>query len=134
VGYKPKRYKLTWADGDLEGLEVVMKPASLGEMLNAEKLRDLAAEGASIAQLEPLFRWFAGMLVSWNVEDDDDQPVPATYEGVLTQDVDLIYAIVGEFTSRVTQAPPPLPDVSPPGGTEAEASLRLASSSRSLAS
>lgn len=134
MGYKAKRYRLVWEDGDLEGLEVVMKPASLGQMLDMQKLQDVKpGEGVSLEELEPLFRWFAGLLISWNVEDDDDQPVPATYEGVLTQDPALVNGIIAEFSKRVTDVDPTSLAGSKPG-PPAEASLDLAASSRSLAS
>lgn len=112
MGYKPKRYKLTWADGDLEGLEVLMRPATLGQMMEAQKMRDLADPDSGVtdmAAMEPVFRWLAEMLISWNVEDDDDQPVPATYEGIIAQDPDLIFGILNEFQQRITRVPRPLP-------------------------
>jgi len=144
VGYKPKRtlYKLHFENPDLEGLEVVTRSVSmeglvkllgLAEGFEAADERQLTAE--DMAKVEELLRLFARMLVEWNVEDDDDQPVPANYEGLASQDFAFVLEIITAAGAGLMQAPPPLPGSSgngqPPTGPE---SLDLASSSTALPS
>ena len=82
-----------------------------------------------------MFAQFAALLVSWNVEDDDGAPVPATLEGVLTQEPAFVQSVIRMWVENITQAPPPLPGGSRSGGTSAaESTLGLAASSRSLPS
>ena len=135
AGYKPKRtvYKLDFSATEYAGLEVAVRAGSIGDILG---LQELASAGEMTAEeARQLFAGFAALLVSWNVEDDDDKPVPATYEGVASQEPDFVKVIVTAFFANVAGAPPPLPGASDSGTTSAEVSTAaLASSSRSLRS
>jgi hypothetical protein len=135
VGYKPKRtvYKLDFSETEYAGLEVAMRAGSIDALLG---LQELADQGQMTAdEAKKMFAGFAGLLESWNVEDDDDRPVPATYEGVASQEPGFIGAIVRAFFANVAAAPPPLPGGSLSGGTSAaESTLGLDAASRSLQS
>ena len=81
TGYKPKRtvYKLDFSATEYAGLEVAMRAGSLGALLD---LQELSEQGTLTAdEARQMFAGFAELLVSWNVEDEDDKPVPATYRG-----------------------------------------------------
>jgi hypothetical protein len=135
VGYKPKRtvYKLDFSDTEYAGLEVAVRAGSIGQLL---ALQELAGQEEMTAdEARQMFAGFAALLVSWNVEDDDDKPVPVTYEGVASQEPDFIKVIITAFYANVAGAPPPLPGASGSGGTSAaESTLGLAAASRSLPS
>src|ERR1700704_5773047 len=86
-GYKRKLYVLTWPDGhELAGLEVTTKGLPVKKLFELVQLSgQLTGEGdvaTKVAVADELFAGFAARLVSWNLEDDDDAPVPATLAGV----------------------------------------------------
>ena len=137
MGYKPKRtlYNLTFEDPELEGLKVTTKSLPVDSLLEMLELADQAdGEKPDMAAIEKLLGRFARVLVSWNVEEDDDTPVPATKEGLLGQDIDFLLQIITAWAKAMVQAPPPLPGASPSGATSPEESLQLASQSSSLPS
>lgn len=115
---EPRRYKLTF-DGDLEGLEVrvksltVRKFAEMGEATDAELLAMLA-----------------DALVEWNLEAEDGTPVPATLEGIESQDSNLITRLISAWRTALTSVPP----TSPLRSQNGAADLDLAALSRSLPS
>src|SRR5690349_8567016 len=91
-------YKLSFEDPSFDGLEVRAKSVPLGQILKLTKLagQDLKAldRDAQFEAVDEMLRMFAKALVSWNVEEQDpDNPdgpniaVPATYEGLQTQDI-----------------------------------------------
>ena len=135
MGYKPKRtiYKLDFSQTEYAGLEVAVRAGSIGDLL---ALQDLAGAGETTAEeARQMFAGFAALLVSWNVDDDNDKPVPTTYEGVASQEPDFIKTIVTAFFANVAGAPPPLPDGSNSGANSEGAPIPgLAESSRSLRS
>jgi hypothetical protein len=116
MGYKPTRtlYRLKFEDHP--GLEVVAKSTSVEKLMGlmglVEKVGDL--EEAEILSggfgvVEQVLRGFAGILHAWNVEDDDDTPVPATYEGLITQELGFVMEVVNAAVEAISTAPPPLP-------------------------
>ena len=134
-GYKPKRtvYKLDFSETEYAGLEVAVRAGSIGDLLGLQELAN--ADTMTAAEARKMFAGFAALLVSWNVEDDDDGPVPATYEGVASQEPDFIKAIVTAFFANVAGTPPPLPGASDSGATsEGVSTAGLAAASRSLRS
>lgn len=142
MGYKPKRtvYQLTFEDPDLEGLEVTTRRMSLQgfrdfiEMFEEVQSLKGAAPGnkAAMAIVDQFIAAFARVLVSWNVEDDDDRPVPPTAAAVAALDLDFVVQLTEAWITGMVQAPPPLPGGSSSGGTSAEElTLALAESSRS---
>ena len=130
VGFEPPSsgQKLDFSETAYAGLEVTMGALSLGELLDIQDLADEAAAGRAVRQL--LVK-FAGCLESWNVTRDG-KPVPATLEGVLSQNAVFVAAVVTAWARQMHEAPPPLPGGSPSGGSSAEEStLGLAGVSRS---
>lgn len=72
-----KLYHLTFEDPDLEGFECITKSISTGDFLEITGLAQ--AVQANPGESDILLRKFATALVSWNLEDEDDTPVPAVY-------------------------------------------------------
>lgn len=143
MGYKPKRtlYKLTFEDPDLAGLEVTARSISVDGLLGMIDMYE-QAQGVDAQKFTPedvklltdLFARFVKVLASWNIEDDDDQPVPMTVEGLQSLELDFVMQLIEAWISGMVQAPPPLPGSSSSGATSPEASLALASQSQSLES
>lgn len=130
MGYKAKKklYRLKFAAGhDLEGLEVTMASVSMGTLLELQEMGNRADEVAKdMNQFRGLVDTFAGSMIGWNLEDDFDQPVPTTAEGILAQDPDFIMAIILEWTKAISGVPDPLAAGSTSGGQSLEASLPMA--------
>jgi hypothetical protein len=91
---------------DLPGLEVVMRPISVGKLMDMAGMADGVKSGkASETDTLELFRLFAGRLVSWNLDGDDDKPVPADLDGVRSLDTDLFMQIFEGWFEGMTSAP-----------------------------
>lgn len=128
-GFRPKRkiYKLVFKTQDMAGLEVAMRPVSIESMMKMLKVADAAkSDSVSADEVGALFRRFSSALEHWNVEDDAGEPVPATYEGVATQDLDFVMAVFEAWFEAVMDVDPTSPGGSPSGGTSPEASLPMA--------
>lgn len=109
MGYRPKLkiYNLDFAGTEYEGLQVSVRGMTVGEELEL----DTKATG------DLVIRSLANILQSWNVEDGQGQPVPATFEGVCTQQGPMILAILNAVRQANSGVPDPLPETSPSGGT-----------------
>lgn len=128
-GYKRKTYKLKWPEGhELHGLEVVTKGLSVEATFEMATLAaGLSGDSATEVKVETanmLFAGFADRLVSWNLEEDDGTPVPATLAGVQDQDMGFMIALISTWMDAVSSVDTPLPQGSKPGPSMApEASL-----------
>jgi hypothetical protein len=131
VGYVRKRatYRLAFADGEFEGLEVVARSASVEAY---QRLADLATRELSsppsaddLAEIDHLYRAFAGVLVSWNLEEEDGTPVPATYDGLRSQDLPFAVAIVLAWMNAVAGVSRPLEMPSTDGALEASLPMEV---------
>lgn len=124
MGYKQKNkvYNLKFEDPDLEGLEVKMTSMTTGELMELTSLRDSKDIGSDA---EKMLRIFASHLRSWNLEEEDDTPVPATYEGILTQDFDFVSVIIDAWMEYVGDVKPDLKEQSNSGGTSLAESIPM---------
>ena len=77
---------------------------------------------------------FAGALVSWNLEDEDGEPIPADLAGVLSNDFDLNLELIGAWLDAASGAATPLGRPSTSGSPSLEASLPMDPLSPSQAS
>ena len=111
---------------DLPGLEVHMRSVSVGKLMDMAGLADEFKGGdADPAKVSELFTMFADRLVSWNLDGDDDKPVPADLAGVRSLDVDLFMAIFEGWFESIVSAPPPLQKPSANGSHPMEGSLPM---------
>jgi hypothetical protein len=81
-----------------------------------------------------VFEILGRSLVSWNLEDETGDAVPADFTGVSSQELDFVFAIVNAWIETISSVPPPLPPGSTSAAAAQEESLGLASSSSSLPS
>lgn len=115
---------------DYPGLIVRCRSGNLGQYLGIHEVA-----GDTPADLNPnlpegwgsvrrLTEAFAHVLVSWNycekVGDADPEPVPATAEGMLAMDYQMLLAIVNGWLGAVGGVPGPLDSGSGSGDTQPE--------------
>lgn len=137
MGYKPNLPGYTLQFADYPGLEVVTRRETVDGFMEivglAETLDGVTPEHArpeDLAMIGRLFDRFARVLVSWNLDDQDDQPVPANRKGLGSQDFQLISEIIEGWITAMSKAPPPLPNASSGGTNPAdplEASIPMTS-------
>ena len=140
MGYVRKRrvYRLRFEDEELDGLVVKVRSASVGRLLEFMRfLAGLSDDDLTTDDVEKfagLFESFAEVLQEWNVQDEAGEPVPATLEGVRSQDGDFVMDIMRVWFQAVTQPPAPLPATSSAGGPSAAPPLPMEPLSPSRAS
>lgn len=144
AGYRHQArvYKLTFED--YPGLEITTKSVSTGRLMKlmrmAVRLQDKDVSDASglteedAEAVDALFSGFAQALVSWNLEDEDGNPVPATKEGVYDQDFDFILSLINDWIGVVSGTPGDLGKGSNSGPQFPEVSLPMAPLSPSRSS
>jgi hypothetical protein len=117
-----KKYRLTFED--MPGLEVLAREPDLDQMFAMNEMGDVTAKTLDAAKMKALFVMFAGLLESWNVTRKGE-PVPATYEGIMTCSPGFIYKIVNALGKAVAEPDPTSPPASANG--ELEASIPMTS-------
>lgn len=154
MGYrkKAKTYNLNWAPGhELHGLEVSLRGLTVAKVFaigNSASAFTTDAKGALTTgsdATEDMFQTFAGCLQRWNLEDEDGTPIPATMEGIATQDFEFILELIVTWMEAVSSVTgnkageggeggdSPLPASSDSGLAALEASLPMEALSPSLA-
>lgn len=104
MGYKlPERTVLVKFEGsDYEGAEVRLSlKVKMGMYLEVQKLRESGDANG-------LFQFIGSIVKDWNLEDDDG-PLPPSYEGVLRlDDAGFINTLVEAWTKAATEVAAPL--------------------------
>jgi hypothetical protein len=146
VGFQLPRvtYTLDFTDTELDGLEVKARSAPLGMMLRlgsmvdeigaAPQTEDAEMVRGAMGKLQSLIEMYATVLASWNLEDEDGAPVPASVDGMLTLDPRHLMMIIKAWQQAVTAAPDPLSEPSSNGAPSEALSLPMEPLSASLAS
>jgi len=146
-----KVYKLVFEDLELAGLEVRAKGVPLGTFMElidlASVFDDMDEESMSpeeAGKIRQLFASFGDVLVSWNVEEPvldadgeetgETTPVPATIEGLYSQDIGFVFQIIQAWMGAIASVPAPLGQRSTDGAQSLEASMPMDVSSPSQAS
>lgn len=135
MGYvrKPKVYRLVFDDPDFEGLEIRMRSSvTTGQYLDIEEL--ISSGQRDRAAVERMFSVFADMLVDWNLEDDDGNPVPADLMALYSLDLGFVMSIIEAWTEVMVGVPAPLSNSSTGGDPLEEASIPMETLSGSRAS
>jgi hypothetical protein len=115
VGYRrqPTVYKLIFQE--YPGLEVTARSVSVEELLKITRVAAQMTAKPDDKQVAELFGWFAKRLVSWNLEDEDGKPVPATLDGLLGEEMGFVLKIIQAWVRAITGVSPPLPNGSSHG-------------------
>jgi len=129
MGHKrPKKvYRVEVDDGPDAGFWMRVRSVPTGQLMKIIEMSQSAT--TDTASAGRLFEAFAAALVEWNLEDDgpdgEDRPVPATLDGLYSQDFDFALDLVMRWQEAIAGVPPPLPGASSSGGTSLEASLPM---------
>ena len=126
MGFKREatHYKLKFEDPALQGLEVVAKALPLRDFFEINRLANDPNSDNETEQATIIFKKFAGALVSWNLEDENG-PVPATYEGVVDQELVFVNTIIQAWMEAIASVPKASNTTSNGGGTYQELSLPM---------
>lgn len=140
MGFKKakKRYRLTFEDPELAGLEVIMGSMSIGQMLDFQKVVNALQPGEkkdeAVQQkmVELTLERFAKSIISWNLEDEEGMPIPATLAGVQTQELDFIMPIITAWQEAIAGVDPKSQPSANGSGNFPEVSLPMETLSASL--
>lgn len=118
MGYKPRStiYTLDFGGTDWDGLEVRMRATKLGNLFGSasllgvmEKISDNALPSSEdMALALSQYELIAEHLVSWNIDADDDSPLPTTLDGLKALEVPLVMAISNTWQAAMQDVAPPL--------------------------
>lgn len=126
MGFKAKKklYKLIFADEDMAGLEVTMTSVPMGDLMKLQQL-DPKRAAQDPAEFRELLGIFAGAMLSWNLEDDNDQPIEIGVDSFLKQDINFIFEIISAWSTEVAGVSAPLDGGSTAGANALEASMQM---------
>jgi len=95
MGFRPKRtpLKLDFSGTEYEGLEITVRPLPQAVMLDIAA----ACDTWDIVTMRHMAATFTHAVESWNLEDDDGQPVAADADGLLSQDARFVSAVVQKW-------------------------------------
>jgi hypothetical protein len=138
MGYVRQRklYKLLFEDPDLAGLEVTTRSSSvdayqrIAQLSNRRVTNRPSAE--DLAEIEHLFEAFTAVLEGWNLEEPAGVPVPATLEGLKSQELPFVMMIILAWMDTVAGVTAPLGTPSRDGGQSLEESMPMEPLSSSL--
>ncbi|MGP3917689.1 hypothetical protein [Nonomuraea sp. 10N515B] len=138
---RARTVKLTWADGELQGLEIRARRVSIEQFFDLAPLIDGkfdVFDPQDREALRDLFMQFGKVLVSWNLEDEDEDgtstPIPCTAEEFMRQDPAFVREVLNAWAEAVSGVSAPLEQPSPGGEPFPEGSLPMEVLSPSLAS
>jgi len=127
MGFRePEQFAIIRGEDDYAGLEVrVRLNISLGFVFGIQRRMVSEIQG----EPEEAMREFGdAVLMEWNVEGRDGQPLPANGEGVLQGSVILLTTIIGAWVEAVKN--PPLASVSGSNGRPSTASASVGAARR----
>lgn len=112
MGFTPPRkvFTLDFTGTELEGFEVKVASADLNTFLGLLSLADKADAGGkeSLDAINSLFEGFARLVRSWNLDDEDGQPVPVGVEGLRTLELGQAMHVIRAWIAAVSDVPAPL--------------------------
>jgi hypothetical protein len=123
-------YKLRFEQPEMFGLVVRAHSIPVARVLELARAGVLGEQmeitPENLALVQDLFATFGDALVEWNLEEDDGTPVPATAEGVLSQDMDFVMLVVQAWLTGIMGVSAPLGGGSTSGAPFPEASIPMA--------
>jgi len=130
MGFKPEEthFVLKFEGSAFAGLEATVRELSTGELLDLAERFDTVKEKTGLAAAGPvkkLMEMVGDGLVEWNLTGRDDQPVSASYEGLVKQPLRLSLAIAGAWAQAMGGIEAPLPTGSSDGETSLEPSIPM---------
>lgn len=127
---KPKNIVLQFDETtEYAGFECTISGMNLGEYMEVLRLDEVTT-----GVLDSQVKRFADSLISWNLEDEQGNPIPATPEQVFQQDMDFMLHVATKWLDAIHGVSAPLDQTSPDGEPSVEASIPMDALSESLAS
>lgn len=121
MSFHRRTYALRFTDPSWNGFEVRAKGLTIEESVEYE---GLIFGGASVlADPERLTRFYeitSKFLVSWNLLDDNDDPVPTDVDHLRKEEASMIFAIAKAWIGAAVSVPPPLSESSTSGDPSQE--------------
>jgi hypothetical protein len=123
MGYKRPTLKLEFEDPEMDGLEVRCRRPSIGAFMDLlgfwdRPLGDIEVRTEVAGEIRKA-------LISWNLEDDDDQAVPLTVEALLDLDTPMFKALYRAIVKVNSTVPAPLDGRSTAGEPFPEGSIPM---------
>lgn len=109
---------------ELDGFECTMRMVSLDTFIEIELMLAALSKpgGRTIEKLKEQFDVFGGLLHSWNLVDENDEPVPADTANLRQRDPRMVGFIVSGYMAALSAVPKALKAASAAGGPSAEES------------
>ena len=121
MGYRPKprQYRLKFRDAEFEGLEVVMGSMTVGEW--EQFMAPAPDDPAGRAKVnEANKELFADRVISWNLTDAEDKPVPVTLAAIRAMDRPFFTNLTSAWVLALLGVDPTSGPASSNGGTNGE--------------
>lgn len=133
---EPTEYRLNFADSRLGGLVVQAKSVSIGRFMEITGLGAAQTGGGVTLKddavvRDPLLSALAGVITSWNLDDEKGEAVPPGYEALLSQEPWVVRELAKAWMEAVSGVSAPLPSSSGSAGTSPELSMPMDVSSGS---
>lgn len=96
MGYRPpeQTYKLVFADEDMAGFEVRLKSASSEKIL---ELSELKPDLSNTQAIRELYEYFVTRVLSWNLEDDEGNPMPVSASSLYAQEPAWVFRVISAW-------------------------------------
>jgi len=114
-GFSPKKssYKIVFADpnDDLLGLEITVREFTIGELRSLMRVQGAISSeqvGVKTETALEVFDFFGKSLISWNIVDENNSPVPANAEGLDYLGLASVIKIINVWMEEVAQISTPL--------------------------
>lgn len=139
MGFKAPRsiYRLDFEGTELAGLEIRMRGGKLGDTLAVAGLVGVTEENATAEDVKlalSQYQDLADHIVSWNLEDDDDQPIAPDLDGLATLETRHVNMIASAWQKAQVDIPAPLGRGSASGPSSDLSLIRMEEIPASLAS
>lgn len=127
MGFKRKSLVLEFGeDTEFAGLSMRMKRLSIDDLFTIADLRSgLTLDEAGRKKLHDLADKVSAGILSWDYEDENDQPIPATKDVLRSEDASMLMAIAKAWMNAATAVSGPLPQPSTDGGQSLEQSMPM---------
>jgi hypothetical protein len=126
TGFQRRIFLLEFEDESFSGLEVRMRSADLRTLV---RMQDYARTNFALTEHMSEFDLFcdelAGVMISWNLLDDQERPVPVTGPDLAKEEWPLLAAILNAWLRALTLVPRPLSQPSSDGDRLAGLSIPM---------
>lgn len=115
--YEPDVYRLEFADADMNGLEIRVRPLTMGELKHLSKYAggNFKLTLGNIDEFDKLMEFLVANIVDWNLEKAPGEPMPVTLETIMGLDTKFASKIISAWVDVVSGVEADLGKESSPG-------------------